>query len=74
MAHPACVFVHLHGERRPGRAHSHSIVNEPFLQFNINGLLVDAGGNTMKNAMFKHSFQLAGKNYRLNAALDNRRA
>ena len=35
------------------RGHSHSIVNEPFLLFNINNLLVGACGNTMKNTMFK---------------------
>jgi hypothetical protein len=33
--------------------YSHSIVNEPFSSFNINGLLVVVGGNTMKNTMFR---------------------
>jgi hypothetical protein len=35
--------------------HSHSIVNEPFSRLNINGLVVMAGGNTMKNTMFGKS-------------------
>ena len=34
--------------------HSHSIVNEPFLRFTINGLLVGVGVNTMKNTMFRN--------------------
>jgi hypothetical protein len=38
----------------PDLRYSHSIVNEPFLQFIINGLLVGAGGNTMKNTMFRN--------------------
>jgi len=41
--------------------YSHSIVNEPFLRFNINGLLIGLGVNTMKNTMFKKSCQLPGK-------------
>jgi hypothetical protein len=35
--------------------HSHSIVNEPFLRFNINGLSVGVGDNTMKNTMLGNS-------------------
>lgn len=31
--------------------HSHSIINEPFSLFNINGLLDAVGGNTMQNTM-----------------------
>ncbi|MCP3668397.1 MAG: hypothetical protein GY696_38915 [Gammaproteobacteria bacterium] len=41
--------------------HSHSIVNEPFLRFNINELLLGVGGNTMNNTMLKKSFQMPGK-------------
>ena len=41
----------------PDLAYSHSIVNEPFLQFNINGLLVGVGGNTMKNTMLRNFFK-----------------
>jgi hypothetical protein len=41
--------------------HSHSIINGPFLQFNINGLLVGAGSNTMKNTMLKKSFKMHEK-------------
>jgi len=37
------------------------MVNEPFFRFNINGLIVCVGDNTMKNTMFKKSFQLPGK-------------
>ena len=36
-------------------SHSHSIVNEPFLRFNINDLIIDASENTMKNTMFRNS-------------------
>jgi hypothetical protein len=42
--------------------HSHSIANEPLLRFDINGLLVGVGDNTMQNTMFKKSCQLLGKN------------
>ncbi len=41
--------------------HSHSIVNDPSSLFNINGLLVSVGGNTMKNTLFKKSCQLPEK-------------
>ena len=41
--------------------HSHSIVNEPFLLFNINGLIVVLCGNTMKNTMLRKSFKMLGK-------------
>jgi len=34
--------------------HSHSIVNEPFLLFNINGLIVGVGSNTMKDTMLRN--------------------
>ena len=36
-------------------------VNEPFFQFNINGLLVGVGGNTMKNTMFRNCCRLSSK-------------
>jgi hypothetical protein len=29
------------------------MLNEPFIQFNSNGLIVAAGGNTMKNTMLR---------------------
>jgi|GEM_PF-2547903 len=35
--------------------HSHPIVNEPLLQFNINGLVVGVCGNTMKNTIFNQT-------------------
>jgi hypothetical protein len=38
--------------------HSHSIVNEPFSLFNINGLLVGYSENTMKNTMVRKSFKM----------------
>ena len=41
--------------------HSHSIINEPFLQFNINGLIVGVGSNTMKNTMLRKSFKMLEK-------------
>jgi hypothetical protein len=41
--------------------YSHSIVNEPFLHFNINGLVVGVCGNTMKNTMLRKSFKKLGK-------------
>jgi hypothetical protein len=41
--------------------HSHSIVNKPFFQFNINGLVVGAGSNTMKNTMLRKSFKMLEK-------------
>jgi hypothetical protein len=50
---------HLPKTDRPGFAHclltghSHSIVNEHFLAFNINDLIIGACGNTMKNTMFR---------------------
>jgi hypothetical protein len=34
-------------------SHSHSIVNEHFLAFNINDLIIGTCGNTMKNTMFR---------------------
>jgi hypothetical protein len=34
-------------------SHSHSIVNEPFFRFNINGLVVGVGGNTMLSNFLK---------------------
>ena len=37
----------------PDLAYSHSIVNEPFLQFNINGLIVGVRGNTMLRNFLK---------------------
>jgi hypothetical protein len=40
--------------------HSHLLVNEPLLRFNINGLVVAAGVNTMKNVMFKRSLKKYG--------------
>ena len=45
--------------------HSHSIVNEPFLRFNINSLLFGVGSNTMKNNMFKNPANFP-ENCRLN--------
>jgi len=35
--------------------YSHSIVNEPFFLFNIDGLFVMACGNTIKNAIFNQT-------------------
>jgi len=35
-------------------SHSHSIVNEPFILININGLAIDVDGNTMKYTMFRN--------------------
>ena len=37
-----------------GSPHPHSIVNEPFLRFIINDLLIGVGGNTMKNTMLRN--------------------
>jgi hypothetical protein len=37
--------------------HSHSMGNEPFSLFNINGLLVGYSENTMKNTMVRNSWQ-----------------
>jgi len=42
-------------------AHSHSIVNKPYFRLNINSLVVDVGGNTMKNTMLRNSFKMLGK-------------
>jgi len=36
-------------------SYSRSIVNEPFLQFNINGLVVGSCGNAMKNTILRNS-------------------
>jgi len=35
--------------------HSHSIVNEQFLRFNINDLIVGVVGNAMKTTMFNQT-------------------
>ena len=35
--------------------YSHSIVNKPFFDFDINKLLIDVGGNVMKNTMLRNS-------------------
>jgi hypothetical protein len=35
-------------------SYSHSIVNKPFLRFNINGLLVNVDSNTMKTCIVTH--------------------
>ena len=50
----AAIQCHL---RTCNTLHSHSIVNEPFLRFTINGLLVGVGVNTMKNTMFRNFFK-----------------
>ena len=34
--------------------YSHSIVNEPFFRFSVNGLIVGVGRNTLKNTMFRN--------------------
>ena len=34
--------------------YSHSIIDKPLLQFNINYLIIGASDNTMKNAMFRN--------------------
>jgi hypothetical protein len=39
----------------PDLAYSHSIVNEPFLDFNINDLIIWVSDNTMGNTMIKNS-------------------
>jgi hypothetical protein len=47
--------------RAPPSTYFHSIANEPFLDLNINGLLIGVGDNTMKNTMLRKSFQILEK-------------
>ncbi len=42
-------------------SYSHSIVNQRFLRFYINGLLVGVGGNTMINTMLSNGCRLSLK-------------
>jgi hypothetical protein len=51
MAHPACVFVHLHGEHRAGRSHSRSTADKRFFLFMLITLLFSDDGSTMKNTL-----------------------
>jgi hypothetical protein len=45
----------------PDEPYSHSIANEPFFRFNINGLIIGVCGNTMKNIMLRNFFKMPGK-------------
>jgi hypothetical protein len=49
------------GDLRAAGGYSHSIVNDPFFRFKVNGLFIVVYGNTMQNTMLRKSFKMLEK-------------